>query len=108
MSQLFVALSGTITYAKAPKELLDAAFDIPMDRLILTSDAPHALPATLGGGRGAQVCIPPYAAVAAEKVAAMRGAPATAESVLAAATANLCRALGLPAPHPPAQGDSGS
>ena len=108
MSQLFVALSGTITYAKAPKELLDAAFDIPMDRLILTSDAPHALPATLGGGRGAQVCIPPYAAVAAEKVAAMRGAPATAGGVLAAATANLCRALGLPAPHRPAQEGSGS
>ena len=52
------------------------------------------------------MCIPPYAAVAAEKVAAMRGAPATAEGVLAAATANLCRALELPAPHPPAQEDS--
>jgi Tat protein secretion system quality control protein TatD with DNase activity len=99
--QLYCGMSSSLTYSKCPKALLDAAYDLPLERLILTSESPHALPAALGGARRTQVCIPPHAACAAEQIASIKGMMVEGVGVdralvLQHATANLCRVFGLP------------
>ena len=50
LNSMRTGLSSSLTYSKCPKQLLDVAYDIPLDRLILTSESPNALPAVLGVG----------------------------------------------------------
>ena len=101
-----VSVSGAVTHAKNVS-LLEVAFDTPLDRIALASEAPGKMPTQLvgrhrrgGGGGGAHArewSHPASLAFAAEKVAEVKGRGITAEEVVAAATRNARRAfLGTP------------
>jgi Tat protein secretion system quality control protein TatD with DNase activity len=93
--KLHIALSPSLTYSKCPKELLDVAYDVPTEKLILVSEAPLSLPAVLGTSRLTPVCLPPHVACAAAQVATIK-VGVSRQEVLQASTANLCRVFGLP------------
>ena len=101
-----VSVSGAVTHAKNVS-LLEVAFDTPLDRIALASEAPGKMPTQLvgrhrrgGGGGGAHArewSHPASLAFAAEKVAEVKGRGITAEEVVAAAARNARRAfLGTP------------
>ena len=102
-----VSVSGAVTHAKNVA-LLEVAFDVPLDRIALASEAPSKMPTQLvgrlrrarGGGGGAHArewSHPASLAFAAEKVAEVKGRGITAEDVVAAAARNARRAfLGAP------------
>ena len=104
-----VSVSGAVTHAKNVA-LLEVAFDVPLDRIALASEAPGKMPTQLvgrarkaqkrGGGARAHArewSHPASLAFAAEKVAEVKGRGITAEDVVAAATRNARRAfLGTP------------
>lgn len=105
-----VSVSGAVTHAKN-KELLEVAFDVPLDRIALASEAPGKIPTQLVGrllgkaksasrhskerGRGParEWSHPASLAFAAEKVAEVKGRGVTAEDVVAAAARNARRAF---------------
>ena len=110
-----VSVSGAVTHAKNVS-LLEVAFDVPLDRIALASEAPGKMPTQLvgrqrraaagggkprgGGGGGAHArewSHPASLAFAAEKVAQVKGRGIAAEDVVAAAARNARRAfLGTP------------
>ena len=110
-----VSVSGAVTHAKNVS-LLEVAFDVPLDRIALASEAPGKMPTQLvgrqrraaavggkprcGGGGGAHArewSHPASLAFAAEKVAQVKGRGIAAEEVVAAAARNARRAfLGTP------------
>jgi Tat protein secretion system quality control protein TatD with DNase activity len=101
-----VSVSGAVTHAKNVS-LLEVAFDTPLDRIALASEAPGKMPTQLvgrhrrgGGGGGAHArewSHPASLAFAAEKVAEVKGRGITAEEVVAAAARNARHAfLGTP------------
>jgi hypothetical protein len=97
--KLYVGLSASLTYAKCPRALLNVAYDLPLEKLVLTSEAPTALPSVLGGAKRTQVCVPPHVACVAEQIATIKAvAGLDREAVLRRSTQNLCEALGLPVP----------
>jgi len=109
-----------VTHAKNVA-LLEVAFDVPLDRIALASEAPGKIPTQLvgrlgksasrnskgtktrewskarggGGGRGParEWSHPASLAFAAEKVAEVKGRGVTAEDVVAAAARNARRAF---------------
>jgi Tat protein secretion system quality control protein TatD with DNase activity len=96
-----VSVSGAVTHAKNVS-LLEVAFDTPLDRIALASEAPGKMPTQLvgrhrrGGGGGAHArewSHPASLAFAAEKVAEVKGRGVTAEDVVAAAARNARRAF---------------
>jgi Tat protein secretion system quality control protein TatD with DNase activity len=105
-----VSVSGAVTHAKN-KALLEVAFDVPLDRIALASEAPGKIPTQLVGrllgkaksasrhskerGRGParEWSHPASLAFAAEKVAEVKGRGVTAEDVVAAAARNARRAF---------------
>ena len=115
-----VSVSGAVTHAKNVA-LLEVAFDVPLDRIALASEAPGKIPTQLvgrlgksasrnskgtktrewskarggGGGRGParEWSHPASLAFAAEKVAEVKGRGVTAEDVVAAAARNARRAF---------------
>ena len=82
---LYIGLNGIITFAKDEK-LLDMVKVVPLDRLLLETDAPFLTPTPFRG----KVCEPKYVRVVAEFLADLRGEPIRK---LANATTQNARAL---------------
>lgn len=67
---LYVGLNGIMTFTKQ-QEQLDAAKVVPIERLLLETDAPFLTPKPFRG----KVCEPKHVRVTAEFLAALRGEP---------------------------------
>jgi Tat protein secretion system quality control protein TatD with DNase activity len=88
---LFVGLNASTGYTKAT-QLHACAFDVPLDRLLLETDAPQAIPAPVAAQSKTAFChagLIPWVAAAV----AQHKAP-TAVAVAAAATQNVVRLYG--------------
>jgi TatD DNase family protein len=66
----YISLAGSVTYPSA-RELVEVARELPLDRLLLETDAPFLAPQAHRGRRNE----PSYVALTAEKVAGIRRAP---------------------------------
>lgn len=85
----YISLAGSVTYPSAG-ELLEVAREIPLDRLLLETDAPFLAPQAYRGKRNE----PSYVALIAEKVAQVRQVPR--EVVAGAAAKNTISLFRLP------------
>ncbi len=65
---LYIGLNGIMTFTKDAKQL-EAANHIPLDRLVLETDAPFLTPVPFRG----KICEPKHIVVTAEFLAGMRG-----------------------------------
>lgn len=83
-----VGFTGPLTFKKAG-ELRDVAADVPLDRILLETDAPYLTPVPKRGKRNE----PSYVPYIAAKLAEVRGI--SVEDVAAATTANAIRLFGL-------------
>jgi TatD DNase family protein len=84
-----VGLGGTLTFKNGG--VPDAIVDIPLERIVLETDAPFLAPVPYRGKRNE----PAYVRLVAHKLAELRGL--TLEEVAAATTANARRLFRLPA-----------
>jgi TatD DNase family protein len=85
----YISLAGSLTYPSAG-ELVQVAREIPLDRLLLETDAPFLAPQAYRGKRNE----PAYVALIAEKVAQVRGV--RREVVAEAAAKNTINLFKLP------------
>jgi TatD DNase family protein len=85
----YISLAGSVTYPSAG-ELVQVAKEIPLDRLLLETDAPFLAPQAYRGKRNE----PAYVALIAEKVAQVRGV--RRETVAEAAAKNTISLFKLP------------
>lgn len=85
----YISLAGSVTYPSAG-ELVGVAREVPLERLLLETDAPFLAPQARRGKRNE----PAYMVHTAEKVAEIRGAPVAA--VAEAATSNTIELFRLP------------
>jgi TatD DNase family protein len=85
----YISLAGSVTYPSAG-ELVQVAREIPLDRLLLETDAPFLAPQAYRGKRNE----PAYVALIAEKVAQVRGV--RREVVAEAAAKNTISLFKLP------------
>lgn len=85
---LHVGLNGIMTFTKDPAQL-DAARRVPLDRLLLETDAPFLTPAPYRG----QVCEPKHVRTTAEFLADLRGE--SLADLAAATTANAAKLFNL-------------
>ena len=91
-----VGLGGTLTFKNAG--VAEAVADVPLDRIVLETDAPYLAPAPHRGTRNE----PAHTALVAQRLAELRGLPVEAVAERTTATA---RALfALPDAAPPAEG----
>jgi len=94
---LFIGISGTITFGDAGR-LRDLVRDvIPLDRILLETDSPYLTPKSgeggKKGGRGAPINHPGYVPVIAEAIAQLKGVPV--ENVFAQTRENTTRCFGI-------------
>lgn len=87
----FLSIPGSVTYPRF-RQMREVAAKIPINRLLLETDAPHLTPAQADRRRNE----PAYLLHTAEEVALLRGLPF--EDLARAVTANTARALNLPPP----------
>jgi len=85
----YISLAGSVTYPSAG-ELVEVARELPLDRLLLETDAPFLAPQAHRGKRNE----PAYMVHTAEKVAEVRQAPV--EAVAEAAARNTIELFRLP------------
>jgi TatD DNase family protein len=85
----YISLAGSVTYPSAG-ELVEVAREVPLDRLLLETDAPFLAPQAHRGKRNE----PAYMVHTAEKVAEIRQAPV--EAVAEAAARNTIGLFRLP------------
>jgi TatD DNase family protein len=85
----YISLAGSVTYPSAG-ELVEVARELPLERLLLETDAPFLAPQAHRGQRNE----PAYVALTAEKVAGIRQAPV--ETVAEAAARNTIELFRLP------------
>ncbi len=85
----YISLAGSVTYPSAG-DLMQVAREIPLDRLLLETDAPFLAPQAYRGKRNE----PAYVALIAEKVAQAREVPR--ETVANAAAKNTIELFNLP------------
>jgi TatD DNase family protein len=83
----FIGISGPVTYPKA-KQLQQVAREVPLDRLLVETDAPFLTPAPFRGRRNQ----PAYVQYVAEKIAALRDVPV--EQIGRQTTRNVIRLFG--------------
>jgi len=83
-ANFYIGITGPVTFKKAD-ELRDVAGRVPLERLLLETDAPFLTPHPHRGERNE----PAYVRFVAEKIAEVRGLPV--EEVAAATTANASR-----------------
>jgi TatD DNase family protein len=83
-----ISLSGIVTFKNA-HELHEVARRVPLDRLLIETDAPYLAPVPHRGKRNQ----PAWVAAVAAGIAALRGVPV--EAVAAATTANFFRLFNL-------------
>jgi TatD DNase family protein len=81
---LYISLSGIVTFKKA-EELRQTAKDVPLDRLLVETDAPYLAPEPKRGKRNE----PAFTAHTAARVAALKGL--SPEAFAEATTANFFR-----------------
>ena len=87
---LHLGVDAKIAFSKCPKELLDVVFDLSMDRLVLTSEAPASLPPSLTERPHlTPICLPPHVACTADTVSKVKGGSISREDVLQQSTENL-------------------
>jgi len=89
-----VSFTGVVTYANA-QDVQDAARLVPLDRILLETDAPFLTPAP---HRGVRPNEPRYSRVTAEFLAQLRGEPW--DTFHAAINANTTRFFGIPTAAP--------
>ena len=87
-----ISFAGVLTFAKA-EELRQTATGVPMDRLLVETDAPYLTPAPFRKIRRNEPC---YVVETARKLAEIRGI--SFEEVAKATTRNFLRLFDLPAP----------
>jgi TatD DNase family protein len=85
---LYVGLNGIMTFTRDQKQL-DAAKAVPLDNLLLETDAPFLTPVPFRG----KICQPKHVRVTAEFLSKLRGE--SLESLAAATTANAKRLFKL-------------
>jgi TatD DNase family protein len=85
---LYVGLNGIITFSKQ-KDQLQAAEMVPLERMVLETDAPFLTPAPFRG----KMCEPRHVCVTAEFLAGLRGE--TLEAIAMQTTANAQRLFGI-------------
>lgn len=85
---LYIGLNGIMTFTKDPKQL-EAARAIPLEHLLLETDAPFLTPAPFRG----TICQPKHVRVTAEFLGGLRGE--RLETIAAATTANAKRLFKL-------------
>lgn len=85
----YISLAGPVTYPSA-RELVEVAREVPLDRLLLETDAPFLAPQAHRGKRNE----PAYVALTAQKVADIRQVPV--ETVAEAAARNTIKLFRLP------------
>ena len=86
-----ISFTGVATYANAP-EVREAARLVPVDRIMVETDAPFLSPVPV---RGKRPCMPGYARHTAEALADLRGE--SWEDFHGAINANTARFFGIPA-----------
>lgn len=87
---LLLGIGGAVTFRNA-KALHETVQQVPLDRIVLETDAPYMTPAPYRGKRNESA----YVRIIAERVAELRGI--SVEEVAAATTANAERLFGLTA-----------
>lgn len=87
----YISLAGPVTFKKAPR-LHDIAWRMPLDRLVLETDAPYLTPEPYRGRRNE----PAYVIHTARRVAQLRNI--TLDELSAAVSDNARRLFNLPAP----------
>ena len=87
----FLSIPGTVTYSKA-RDLREVAGKMPLEQMLLETDAPHLTPAPMRGKRNE----PAFVVHAARTVAQLRKIPL--REVSAKTTQNVLRAFPLNAP----------
>lgn len=85
---LYIGVNGIATFAKDPGQL-EMYRAIPLDRMVLETDAPFLTPTPYRG----TICEPKHVAVTAEFVAKLRGE--SLEQITAATTTNAIRLFGV-------------
>jgi len=85
---MFISVAGPVTYANAVRPLQVAA-QVPLDSLVLETDAPDLTPEPHRGGENE----PAFLTLIAAAVARIRGV--SCEEVAEATTANACRLFGI-------------
>ncbi|GFR95485.1 3'-5' ssDNA/RNA exonuclease TatD [Elysia marginata] len=88
---MFIGFTPVITY-KSASDPAAAASQIPLDRLLLETDAPYFVPANVKD-RKTKITHPGFALFTAEKIAELRGIPV--DDVLAACRNNTSRMYGI-------------
>ena len=81
---LYIGMDGPVTFAKA-SQLHEVARQVPLERLLLETDAPYLTPQPYRGRRNE----PAYVAFVAERIAALKNIEV--ETIAAATTANARR-----------------
>ena len=85
---MYISLGGAVTFKNAKRSAV-VAKDIPLDRLLLETDAPYMAPVPFRGKR----CDSSMIKYTAEKIAEIRGI--TVEELLNAAAENACRLFNI-------------
>jgi TatD DNase family protein len=85
---LYVGINGIMTFSKQ-KEQLDAARAVPLERLLIETDAPYLTPEPYRG----TICEPKHAATTLSFVAELQGL--TDQEIAVASTQNACRLFNL-------------
>ena len=96
---MYIGIGGAVTFKNA-KKILKVAESIPLDRLLLETDAPYMAPEPHRGKRNDSSLIPHAAA----KIAELRGV--TTREVLKASNQNIRRLFRLEGRIPPAPAPS--
>ncbi len=86
----FVSIPGVVTYAAAT-EMQEVAREVPLDRLLVETDAPYLTPEPLRGARNE----PCHTALTVDAIALLRGMDR--DTLAQATTANAMRLFGLEA-----------
>jgi TatD DNase family protein len=87
-----ISFAGNITFPKA-QPIRDVAMEIPLDRMLVETDAPYLAPVPFRGKRNE----PAFVAHTAAKIAELFGIEV--DEVAAATTRNFFALMRLPAPH---------
>ena len=89
----YLAFGGVVTYPKSV-EVQEAAKAVPLDRMLLETDAPYLAPVPMRGKRNE----PAFVTHTARRIAELRGI--SYDEVAAATSANFRRLMGLNLPSP--------
>mmetsp|Transcript_40645 Transcript_40645/g.63480 ORF Transcript_40645/g.63480 Transcript_40645/m.63480 type:complete len:143 (+) Transcript_40645:396-824(+) len=92
--EVYIVFGPNVTFSKLERVMGEVAFDCPPDRLLICSDAPFTIPATMGGGRR-EYSTPGHVGEVALRLAALRRQDP--KELVQLANMNATRLFGLPA-----------